>query len=246
MIATDSISKINNMLHGEAEEKFRNELKFEVTEAELKIIESRISNICVKDPHVYDSDIYEIRSIYFDDINNSYYYENENGLDPREKFRIRIYNGSDERISLELKKKEHLMTNKKSVTISKDECLLFMKDDADVDHLFGKSELLNKFLRIYKSNQLRGKVIVSYERTPYIYYPGNVRITFDRNISSTADISTFFEDRLLSRPVMERGRHILEVKYDEFLPNVLYSALSIRSLRQTAFSKYYYCRKFTI
>lgn len=246
MATTDSILKINNALHGESDEKFRNELKFEVTEAELQIIESRISNICMKDPHVYDNSIYEIRSIYFDDINNSFYYENENGTDPREKFRIRIYNGSDARISLELKKKEHLMTNKKSVTISKEECLLFMKDDSNVDHLFGKSELLNKFLRMYKSDGLRGKVIVSYERTPYIYYPGNVRITFDRNIESCSNVSSFFDERLIARPVMERGRHILEVKYDEFLPNVIYSALSIRSLRQTAFSKYYYCRKFTI
>lgn len=246
MTATDSITKINNVLHGESSEKFRNELKFEVTEYELQIIESRIKNICIKDPHVYDNSIYEIRSIYFDDIDNTYFYENESGTDPREKFRIRIYNGSDERISLELKKKEHLMTNKKSVTISKEECLLFMQDDADVDHLFGKSELLNKFLRLYKGDKLRGKVIVAYERTPYIYYPGNVRITFDRNISSTSDISSFFNERLIKRPVMEKGRHILEVKYDEFLPNVLYSALSIRTLRQTAFSKYYNCRKFTM
>ena len=94
-------------------------------------------------------------------------------------------------------------------------------------------------------NGLAPKVIVAYERTPFVYAPGNVRITFDRNIGSTTDLSGFFRENLPLRPVMPMGKHVLEVKYDEFLPDFLYDVMNLGSLRQSAYSKYYFCRKFT-
>ncbi len=89
-------------------------------------------------------------------------------------------------------------------------------------------------------------MIVAYERTPFVYAPGNVRITFDRNIGSTTNISGFFDPYLPLRPVLPTGKHILEVKYDAFLPDFLYEVMNLGSLTQTAFSKYYLCRKFTV
>ena len=50
----------------------------------------------------------------------------------------------------------------------------------------------------------------------------------------------FFEDRVSSMvPVLPAGLHVLEVKYDEFLPDFIAKQLEIGILRQTAFSKYY-------
>lgn len=89
-------------------------------------------------------------------------------------------------------------------------------------------------------------MIVAYERTPFVYGPGNVRITFDRNIGSSTDVGSFFDSYLPLRPVLPVGKHILEVKYDEFLPDFLYSVMNLGSLTQSAFSKYYLCRKFTV
>ena len=86
--------------------KYRHELKYVCTAAELALIQSRIHHLIPLDSHVGDTGMYNIRSLYFDDYYNRCYYENENGTDPREKFRIRIYNGSTDKISLELKKKE--------------------------------------------------------------------------------------------------------------------------------------------
>ena len=226
---------------GIPERKFRNELKYVCSQGELEMIRSRIRVLCPPDPHAGATGIYNIRSIYFDDLDNRCYYENENGTDPRQKFRIRIYNASDRRISLECKRKEHTMTNKESCRISReqfDKILAGQQPELD-------SPLLRRFWALQAENGLAPKVIVAYERTPFVYAPGNVRITFDRNIGSTTDLSGFFRENLPLRPVMPMGKHVLEVKYDEFLPDYLYDVMNLGSLRQSAYSKYYLCRKFT-
>lgn len=225
------------------EKRYRNELKYICTEADLQILQSRIAPICTLDQHALADGIYHIRSVYFDTPQNRYYYENENGADPREKFRIRIYNGSDKRILLECKQKERTMTHKDSCTLSKEQCQDIL--NGDIPEYDFSNSLLNRFLALRDEIQLQPKVIVVYSRTAFVYGPGNVRITFDRNIGSTSDCTRFFDDELPLRPILPTGNHILEIKYDEFLPNFLYSVMSLGQLQQTAFSKYYLCRKFT-
>ena len=228
----------------EQSEKFRNELKYICSEGELQLILGRIRHLCRPDPNASAQGIYHIRSVYFDDVDNACYYENENGCDPREKFRIRIYNASDARITLECKRKERGMTRKTSCQLTKDQCVQilsgsFRQEQADTD-------LLRKFFAQYGQKGLAPKVIVDYQRTPFVYAPGNVRITFDRNIGSSTCISRFFDPSLPLRPILPLGKQILEVKYDAFLPDFLYASMDLSSLRQTTFSKYYLCRKFTV
>ena len=90
------------------------------------------------------------------------------------------------------------------------------------------------------------KVIVDYERTVYVCPIGNVRVTFDRNISSSTDFKHFGEKNIAKRPIMPCGHHILEVKYDELLPDYIYKSLEIEALQRTTFSKYYLCRKYNM
>lgn len=226
------------------QEKFRNELKYICSEGELQQILARIQPLCQRDPHVGPEGIYNIRSVYFDDWQNRFFYENENGIDPREKFRIRIYNASDARITLECKKKERTMTHKDSCPLTKEQYLMILNGNLPESAV--DSELLRKFYILQQQSNLQPKVIVAYERTPFVYSFGNVRITFDRNIGSTSDIQSFFDPYLPLRPILPVGKHILEVKYDEFLPDFLYGAMNLGSLRQTTFSKYYLCRKFIV
>ena len=240
------MNDITMLLHPEdmAGEKYRNELKYVCSEGELQIILSRIRHLCRPDPHVGERGIYCIRSVYFDDAWDSCLLENENGNDPREKFRIRIYNASDARITLECKKKERAMTHKDSFRLTKQQYERIVAGSftpEEADH-----KLLRRFAAQMQDRMLRPKVIVGYERTPFVYHVGNVRITFDRNIGSTTDISGFFQENLPMRPVMEKGQHVLEVKYDELLPDYLYMAMNLRNLRQTAFSKYALCRKHSL
>lgn len=228
----------------EKEKIYRNELKYVCTEGELVQIRARIRPFCKSDPHVSGEGIYGIRSIYFDDRDNSCFFENENGTDPREKFRIRIYNGDSSIIFLECKRKEKNMTHKEQTLITKDKCDNILQGNFSPDE--GNDKLLSKFYLQYKERNLRPKVIVSYEREPYVYAAGNVRITLDRNIGGSIKIEDFYKERLPVRPVMPPGQHILEVKYDRFLPDFLYQMMSLNNLRQTAYSKYYYCRRFTV
>ncbi|MBQ7283749.1 MAG: VTC domain-containing protein, partial [Oscillospiraceae bacterium] len=84
------------------------------------------------------------------------------------------------------------------------------------------------------------KTIVEYERTAFVHPIGNVRITFDRNIAASRYTDSFFCEKTQGlTPVLPAGMHVLEVKYDEFLPDFIAKQLEIGILRQTAFSKYY-------
>ena len=89
----------------------------------------------------------------------------------------------------------------------------------------------------------RPKTIVAYKRTPFVFKAGNVRITLDRNIGHTDKFDLFFDETLPLTPVLANGTHILEVKYDELLPDFLYNALNLEGLKYTNFSKYYLSRK---
>lgn len=237
---------IIRQLHSEdvTHQKFRNELKYICSEGELLQLQARTQVLCDTDPHVGDEGTYHIRSIYFDDFSNRYFYENENGTDPREKFRIRIYNASSSQITLECKKKERTMTHKDSCRLSLEQFNRLMENALPASAV--NSELLEKFYLLQQQRNLQPKIIVAYDRTPFVYTFGNVRITFDRNIGSTTDLSAFFEPYLPLRPILPYGKNILEVKYDELLPNFLYDAMNLGCLRQSNFSKYYLCRKFTV
>lgn len=222
--------------------KYRNELKFLCSEAQLRVLDARIREICSPDAHADASGVYRIRSLYFDDYENRCFYENESGVDPREKFRIRIYNENPERITLECKQKKNGLNHKDSSALSPElfEQILHGTMPAPVSG----DPLLYKFWLQTRTRLLRPRVIVQYQRTPYIYRDGNVRITFDRLISASDQLDHFLEPTLPLQPVMPVGMHILEVKYDEFLPHYIYDILQLGQLRQTTFSKYYTCRAF--
>lgn len=232
------------------EKKYRNELKYVCTEAQLQMIEHRIRQYCDKDPHAGEEGLYNIRSVYFDDMVNSCFYENEDGVNAREKFRIRIYNGNTEYITLECKKKRNGKNHKDSCALTKEQCLAILNGTfswdmvADNEPERGQAELLRKFFTEYGGRYMRPKVIVSYERTPYIYRTGNVRITFDRHINGSSKVEDFLEPVVDGRQVMPVGYHVLEVKYDELLPDFLMNAMQLGTLRRSSYSKYYICRKF--
>lgn len=232
------------MAEKEENKKYRHELKYICSAAQLAMIQGRIHHLIPLDSHAGEDGMYRIRSLYFDDYNDRCYYENENGTDPREKFRIRIYNGSADRISLELKKKERGKTLKLSCPLTEEQCRVLMKGEVLPEDP-GYPPVLQKLLLLMKTTLMQPKIIVEYDRVPYVYRLGNVRITLDKNISSSKAIDRFLEREIQKRPIMPAGWHVLEVKFDEFLPDYIYRALQLRNLRQTAFSKFYLCRKFS-
>ena len=225
------------------ENRFRHEFKYECSYAQLKNLQCRLSGLIPLDPHAGEDGIYNIRSLYFDDYYDRCLMENEAGTDPREKFRIRIYNHSAERISLELKRKVRGKTQKISCPLTEEQCRMLMAGQTP-EITKGTPPLLNKLVMLMKTTLMQPKVIVEYDRVPYIYPLGNVRVTLDENIRGSSRADLFLEDQIPLRPIMPAGHHILEVKYDEYLPDYIYQAAQLDNLRQTAYSKYYLCRKY--
>jgi len=224
-------------------EQFRHELKYLVSDAQLAMLRNRVNHLLMPDAHAAPGGVYTVRSLYFDDYKNSCYYENENGTDPREKFRIRIYNGSTERIMLECKRKEHGKTRKTSCLLTMGETTQLMegKPLTDIRHQPQPLRKLSLQMLMY---HLRPVLIVEYDRIPYVYSNGNVRVTLDTNVATSSAVGSFLNPQIPKRPVMFTGQQLLEVKYDAYLPDFIYQNLQLQNLRQTAFSKYYICRKF--
>lgn len=224
-------------------DQYRHELKYIISGAQIPLLRARIEPFMQRDPHVSESGLYNIRSLYFDDYYNSCYYENENGTDPREKFRIRIYNHSFERISLECKRKERGKTLKKACLLTRSQVETIIRNGEM--KIESQPPLLRKMLLQIQTRLLHPVTIVEYERIPLICQNGNVRVTFDTNVSSSA-VENFFHDEISRRPVMPPGHQLMEVKFDEYLPDYIYRALNLGTLQLTAYSKYYLCRKYAL
>lgn len=221
---------------------YRHELKFIVSDVELKIIEYRLKPLMHTDVH-QEGNSYAIRSLYFDDRYNSCLKENESGSNNRSKYRIRIYNASSQLIKLEKKQKCNGMTRKKVSTISLTDCITYMA--GNIPPLYIQStDLQKEFYTVIRGNGFLPVTIVEYIRTAFTDTRGNVRITFDKNISSSNKISSFLDPRIDSVPLLPNGTHILEVKYDEFLPEYITDVLALGTLQQSAFSKYAYARNY--
>lgn len=231
-------------MNNDSNQKFRHELKYVVSAGEIELIKSRINPIMKPDSHADPNTGYVVRSLYFDDYYNRCFYENQNGTDPREKFRIRIYNASSQRILLECKRKERDKTLKSSCLLNTEQTHLLMKGKPLPD-FEDQEPLLKRLTLLMLMHHLHPVTIVEYRRIPYVYKNGNVRVTLDTDISSSDATDSFLEQHIPKRLIMPTGRHLLEVKYDEYLPDFIYQSLQLENLNRTAYSKYYMSRKYT-
>ena len=91
-----------------------------------------------------------------------------------------------------------------------------------------------------KTRRLRPKAVVRYKRIPFVYKPGNVRVTIDWDIR-TGPPRDFLNPAGTTLPV-EDDVILLEVKWDEYLPSVIRQAAALKSKMPSAFSKYAACR----
>jgi hypothetical protein len=138
------------------------------------------------------------------------------------------------------------MTRKTACTLTLQQAQSLMQN-LPLSELDSLPPLLRKLDLLRQTELMHPVVIVNYVREPFIYADGNVRVTFDTDISSAApDPERFFSSELPARPVLPLGCHLMEVKYDGFLPDFIYRSLNLGRLRQTSFSKYYLCRKYSL
>ena len=222
--------------------EYRHELKFLVSEQQIAMIRMRLKMFMKQDAHQTGGK-YNIRSLYFDDLFDSCMHENESGVDARKKYRIRIYDKKTDVIKLEKKEKYRGMTRKTGVTISEEKCFMYLNGSAPC--IVKDSGDLEKELFVQiKSKGMKPVTIVEYERTAFVEEKGNVRITFDQNISGCGKTKDFLEKDISLIPLLPKGQHVLEVKYDEYFPDYIKDVLEIDSLQRTSFSKYFYARDY--
>lgn len=225
--------------------KYRHEYKYIISESQENILHTLAKGILLQDSHVQEDGMYTIRSLYFDDPYDSCFYENMNGTDPRSKFRIRYYNHDTTRIRLEKKSKMRGMTNKTSCALTREECLQLMQGR----YILPTEEMPKEkaeLLRELQTRLLLPKVIVTYDRIPFVYTAGNVRVTFDKNITASKEIESFLEGNYRQRPILAYAQSVLEVKWDELLPLHIQQILQLDTLQWSAFSKYYMCRNYNL
>jgi len=217
--------------------EFRCENKYIVSDQQLCLLDRRLSTLLSKDIH-QAGHAYCIRSLYFDDSRNSCMDENDAGVDLRKKYRIRIYDPSQDIMHLEIKEKVHGFTQKHACDITRKECLSLM--DGLIPPLFDSRSVFNDLKLKMRISGMHPAAIIDYERSAYVSPLGNVRITFDRNISVSTCCRDFLADkpaRLI--PLLPTGMHVLEVKYDEFIPDYILQVIQSIKPERTVFSKYY-------
>ncbi|MDO4284736.1 MAG: polyphosphate polymerase domain-containing protein [Eubacteriales bacterium] len=227
--------------------EYRHEFKYLCEEKQLALLRANLSPLMEADPHAGPDGIYTVRSLYFDTLGDRLLRENIDGVEPREKFRIRLYNGDASRLRLELKRKEHGMTQKLSCSLSRKACSRLLAGEAPPPAAVPGSVYL-RFFTLWQSALLRPRIIVEYDRTPLLYQNGNVRVTLDTDIRSSYDLGEFLSPQsagpLACRPVMPPGIHLLEVKYDAFLPDFIYRAVQALRPHRVTYSKYVLCRRY--
>ncbi len=218
--------------------KYRTEWKYICSDHDLDILRYRIKAILHFDRNS-NKDVYNIHSLYFDDYRNSCAFDNDAGNSERSKWRIRYYDEDDSFIRLERKRKKQDLCYKESCRLAKDEYNKIIS--GNVSEVFWNTEerLLKDFCIDVMTKGFTPKIIIDYERTAFVDPVLNVRITFDRNICGSLDISEFMERDYLKFPVQGKGEHILEVKFDDLLPGHLEKILHESGLQRNTFSKYY-------
>ena len=193
-----------------------------------------------RDPHTNEEGKYKISSLYFDNYTDKALKEKANVVQKRDKYRSRWYNDSKASLTLEKKMKVNNLCMKFGTKITEEQYQMIL--DKNYDWMLETSDkLIREFYYRIRQQRLTSKVVVSYIREPYIFRFGNVRITFDSEISTSLAGHNFEYD---SVDVPASDEIILEVKYDEYLPGVISDILQLGNLKQNAFSKYMTCRKY--
>lgn len=218
---------------------YRHEWKHEINQADLLALRQRLRAVARPDPHAADG-TYKIRSLYFDNAADKALREKLDGVSRREKFRIRYYNDDTSVIHLEKKSKLGGLGKKQSADLTAaqaqaiaDGCLDWMPDSPD--------ELVRELYTKMRMQGLRPKIIVDYTREPFVFGPGNVRVTLDYNIRTGSCYQDFLNPACVTIPAGD-APIILEVKWDHFLPDIIRDAVQLPGRRVTAFSKYAQCR----
>lgn len=221
--------------------KFRHEYKHYINFLDYITLKQRLKVIMKRDSHIGDDGSYKVRSLYFDNPDNKVLREKIEGINNREKFRIRYYNDNLSFIRLEKKTKVNGLCNKINVMLTNKECeclvdgkLNWMKDT--------NRGLVRELYEKMKVQQLRPKTVVDYTREAFTYKPGNIRVTLDKGIKTGIYSKDFLNKNMPTVGININNTILLEVKYDDYIPDIIKDIIQTNTRKSSAFSKYAVCR----
>ncbi len=219
--------------------KYRHEWKHEISYMDMLTLRSRLSAVTKRDAHTIDGK-YFIRSLYFDNASDKALREKIDGVNKREKFRIRFYNHDTSVIHLEKKSKINGLGVKENAPLTAQQAQAIV--DGNYEWMIKSEEpLINELYTKIMTQGLRPKTIVDYTREPFVFSAGNVRVTLDYNIRTGLRCTDFLNPDCVTIPA-GNAPIILEVKWDEYLPDIIKDIVQLPSCRSGAFSKYATCR----
>lgn len=221
----------------------RHELKYFINPAELEALRARLRGALAMDSHCVGGKPYVIRSLYFDDITDSAFYDKQAGVMHRDKYRIRIYRYSDKEIFLERKRKLGDLIQKSSVQITRRLCDQLIEGNPTGLHKAQNPLLQDMYVQM-RTKLLRPRVIVDYAREAYLHPAEDVRITFDLSLRSGLASHDLFNPHLPTVCPHDRNVEILEVKFNNYLPSYINALLSGVEAERSAVSKYILCRRY--
>jgi SPX domain protein involved in polyphosphate accumulation len=211
---------------------------------EYELLSRKLSLTMDRDANASSSGMYFIRSLYFDNFSDSALNEKLEGIDHRNKYRIRIYNLSPRHIKLERKHKEGPYIYKDSLQLSRDECDALMMGRHQV--LLQRGERVAKELyAAFSTGYLRPRVIVDYWREAYVFPTEDTRVTFDMDVRTAYRATNLFDKSLPTYPAVDDYDMILEVKFNKYLPGYIRALIQpVQSGERSAISKYCLARKY--
>ena len=221
------------------EPRLRHEEKHQVNLREALVLSRRLEKLFPHDPHAGPEGSYQVVSLYYDDPYDTALRQKLDGVDRREKFRLRYYGEEPAFFKLEKKYKVKGLCGKGSCRLSREEGERLLR--RDFAFLLEKEEPLAREFYAKLRRGLAPKTVVRYTREAFLYAPGNVRVTLDGDIRAGAPERFLIPQKLL--PALG-GLAVVEVKYDAFLPEIVKLAVQVPNRQGTACSKYALCRRY--
>ena len=220
----------------------RHELKHQISPQEDLVLSGRLRRLFPHDKHAGADGSYRVTSLYLDTPYDAALREKLDGVDRREKFRLRYYGEEPAWLKLEKKFKVNGLCGKRSARLSREEGERLLA--GEVDFLLKREEpLLAELYHKLRGSLLAPRTAVCYDREAFLYAPGNVRVTLDRNLRTCGDSAGFLSPAGFPLKPLD-GVTVLEVKYDAFLPDLVRLAVQTPDRRAGACSKYALCRRF--
>jgi len=220
----------------------RTELKHEITKMDCYLLRNKLKHVMKVDPYAKEDGKYLIRSVYFDNFDNKVLTEKKEGFYQRDKFRVRLYDYNMNFLNLEKKSKRNNLTYKQKCPLTAEEYERIRSGDIAWMENDSRPLIQDLYVQMILF-QIKPVTVVDYVREVFIYDQGNVRVTFD------SDIKTSFRNADLLNPdlaMVETNPEvvILEVKYDEFLSDVIKYLLQLGNRKKGTYSKYQISRMF--